>query len=342
MSQHTHSTRTSQPPNIINLTRQLLEKNTYSEECLELANIINQLALAAKLVSREVTKAGLVDILGKTGDTNVQQEQVQKLDVFANNTFIELLRQSPYVKAVGSEEMPELVEFNEFYHQDSQYIVHLDPLDGSSNIDVNVSVGTNFVIFERRDQGDTLTKNDYLQPGKNAVCAGYVVYGSSTMLVYSNGKGVHGFTLDPSIGEFILSHPDIKLPAVSTIYSINESYYAKWSKKLTKHVDSYKNEKNKNGKVRTARYIGSLVADFHRNLLKGGIFLYPADQKHPNGKLRLLYEGIPFAYLIEQAGGYASNGKESVLDIKPQELHQRIPLFIGNKTDVEAVENLEL
>ncbi|MBD3250055.1 MAG: class 1 fructose-bisphosphatase [Candidatus Pacebacteria bacterium] len=327
-------------PNVINLTRHLLEQNTYSEECLELANIINQLALAAKLVSREVTKAGLVDILGTTGETNVQNEQVQKLDVYANNTFIELLKQSPYVKAVGSEELPKLQVFDEFYHQNSDYIVHLDPLDGSSNIDVNISVGTNFVIFRRRDQGEELTKQDYLQPGKNAVCAGYVVYGSSTMLVYSNGKGVHGFTLDPSIGEFILSHPDLKLPEASTIYSINESYAPKWDQAFSDHVASYKSQKNSLGKTRTARYIGSLVADFHRNLLKGGIFLYPADKKHPRGKLRLLYEGIPFAYLIEQAGGAASDGQRPVLEIEPTELHQRIPLFVGNKEDVEKVNQL--
>ncbi len=327
-------------PNVINLTRQLLEQNTYTQESLELANVINQLALAAKLVSREVTKAGLVDILGATGETNCQQEKVQKLDVFANQTFVELLKQSPYVKAVGSEEVKKIIKFNEFYHEKSKYIVHLDPLDGSSNIDVNVSVGTNFVIFKKQSPGQKLGKKDYLQPGRNAVCAGYVVYGSSTMLVYSSGQGVHGFTLDPSIGEFLLSHENMSLPQASTIYSINESYAPKWQKKFREHVADYKKDKNSKGKVRTARYIGSLVADFHRNLLKGGIFLYPADKKHPQGKLRLLYEGIPFAYLIEQAGGAASDGKQAVLDIEPEELHQRIPLFIGNKEDVEAIEKI--
>lgn len=327
-------------PNLTNLTGHLLRQDTYSQQCLELANIINQLTLAAKLVSREVTKAGLVDILGTTGETNVQQEAVQKLDVFANQTFLDLLEQSPYVRAMGSEELAELVVFDETYHQDSQYIVHLDPLDGSSNIDVNVSVGTNFVIFKKQSQGGELGKKDYLQPGKNAVCAGYIVYGSSTMLVYSTGKGVHGFTLDPSIGEFLLSHENMKLPKASTIYSINESYEPKWEQALKKLIAEYKIKPNSLDKIRTARYIGSLVADFHRNLLKGGIFLYPADKKHPNGKLRLLYEGIPFAYLIEQAGGYASDGQQSVLEIEPEELHQRIPLFIGNTEDVKVVEKV--
>ncbi|MBD3279239.1 MAG: class 1 fructose-bisphosphatase [Candidatus Pacebacteria bacterium] len=323
---------------LVNLTRHLLHENTYSRESLELANIINQLVLAAKLVSREVTKAGLVDILGATGEINVQQEEVQKLDVFANTTFIELLKQSPYVKAVGSEEVSDIVVFNQAHHQHSEYIVHLDPLDGCSNIDVNVSVGTNFVIFRRVSKGKKLTKADYLQAGKQAVCAGYFVYGSSTMLVYSTGGGVHGFTLDPSIGEFILSHERLQLPEASTIYSINESYYPKWGQKFRGYVDNLKKDKNTKGKIRTARYIGSLVADFHRNLLKGGIFLYPADKKHPNGKLRLLYEGIPFAYLIKQAGGYASNGQEDVLEIVPKKLHQRIPLFIGNTKDVKEAE----
>ncbi len=326
---------------IINLTKHLLEQNTYSQKSLQLANIINQLTLAAKLVSREVTKAGLVDILGATDQVNVQQEQVQKLDVFANNIFTAVLKQSPYIKAVGSEEVAEMMVFNQAYQQNAEYIVHLDPLDGSSNIDVNVSVGTNFVIFKRLSaSGQKLQKKDYLQPGKNAVCAGYVVYGSSTMLVYSTGQGVHGFTLDPSIGEFLLSHENMTLPQESTIYSVNESYAPNWQSSFKKYVEQIKTEKNSLGKTRTARYIGSLVADFHRNLLKGGIFMYPADSKHPQGKLRLLYEGIPFAYLIEQAGGFASDGQKSVLEIVPEKLHQRIPFFVGNQADVTELERV--
>jgi fructose-1,6-bisphosphatase I len=320
---------------VINLTKHLLEKKTYSQESLELANMINQLSLGAKIVSRTVTKAGLVDVIGTTGRVNVQNEEVKKLDELANSIFLEILDQSPYVKAVGSEEVKDIICFDGKHHQNSDYIVHLDPLDGSSNIDVNVSVGTNFLIFKKKSKGDDLKKSDYLQAGKEAICAGYFVYGSSTMLVYSTGLGVDGFTLDPSIGEFLLSHEDIRLPSKSTIYSVNESYAPIWSRNFKKYVHDLKtSDKQK----RTARYIGSLVADFHRNLLKGGVFMYPSDEKHPNGKLRLLYEGIPFAYLIKQAGGYASDGREDVLEIKPKNLHQRIPFFVGNSSDVTAIE----
>jgi fructose-1,6-bisphosphatase I len=327
-------------PSITNLTAYFLHEHTFSTQSREVAAILNQLVLAAKLVSHQTNRAGLADILGAAGKINVQDEQVQKLDEYAHQIFVELLKQSPFVKAVGSEEESEMIIFDESYHQEAEYIVHLDPLDGSSNIDVNVSVGTNFVIFKKQSQGEKLLTSDYLQPGKNALCAGYVVYGSSTMLVYSTGERVHGFTLDPNLGEFLLSHENMTLPTKSGIYSVNESYQPKWADNFAQHVSKMKTDQDISGKPKTARYIGSLVADFHRNLLKGGIFLYPADKKHPQGKLRLLYEGIPFAFLAKAAGGYASDGQQDVLEIIPQELHQRIPFFVGNRPDVEAVEEL--
>ncbi|NCN06529.1 MAG: class 1 fructose-bisphosphatase [Candidatus Pacebacteria bacterium] len=325
---------------ITNLTNFLFEQHTHSKKSTELGNIISQIVLATKIVSREINRAGLVDILGKTDKINIQKEEVQKLDELANTTFTELLRQSPHVAAVGSEEVDNIVVFTDKIHHTAEYIVHIDPLDGSSNIDVNVSVGTNFVIFKRKSKSGKLQKSDYLQAGKNAICAGYIVYGSSTMLVFSSGKGVHGFTLDPSIGEFLLSHENIHYPAITTIYSVNESYEPKWNDAIKHIVSEYKTSKNHSGKPLSARYIGSLVADFHRNLLKGGIFLYPADNKNPNGKLRLLYEGIPFAFLTQQAGGYSSNGRLDVLEIQPRELHQRIPFFVGTKNEVKHLEKL--
>jgi fructose-1,6-bisphosphatase I len=327
-------------PPITNLTDHLLKAHVFNQRSRELAEILNQIMISAKIVSHKTNRAGLTDILGAAGKTNVQDEEVQKLDEYAHDIFVRLLKQSPYVKAVGSEEEPDLIVFNEGYHDQAEYIVHMDPLDGSSNIDVNVSVGTIFLIYRKQSSGQNLEKSDYLQPGKNAVCAGYVLYGSSTMLAYSTGEGIHGFTLDPNIGEFLLSHENMMLPDKSKIYSVNESYQPKWDQVFADHVSQMKTDQDISGKPKTARYIGSLVADFHRNLLKGGIFLYPADKKHPNGKLRLLYEGIPFAFLIKAAGGYASDGQQDVLEIVPTELHQRIPLFIGNKPDVEMVEKL--
>jgi fructose-1,6-bisphosphatase I len=327
-------------PPITNLTDHLLRAHVFTQQSREIAEILNQIVVSSKLVSHKTNRAGLTDILGAAGKTNVQEEEVQKLDEYAHDVFVRLLKQSPYVKAVGSEEEPDLIVFNEDYHDQAQYIVHLDPLDGSSNIDVNVSVGTNFLVYRKKSSGKKLLESDYLQPGKDAVCAGYVLYGSSTMLVYSTGQGVHGFTLDPNIGEFLLSHENMTLPEKSKIYSVNESYQPKWDKILADHVMQMKTDQDVSGKPKTARYIGSLVADFHRNLLKGGIFLYPADKKHPNGKLRLLYEGIPFAFLIKAAGGYATDGQRDVLEIVPAELHQRIPFFVGNKPDAEKIEKL--
>jgi fructose-1,6-bisphosphatase I len=315
--------------NITTITAHLLDQE-HDQATHELISVINQLVLASKIVSKDINRAGLTAILGSTGSVNIQDEEQQKLDAYADDLFIEILRQSPYVAAVATEEKPDLIPFDDDFHKNGQYIVYMDPIDGSSNIDVNVSIGTNFAIFRRKSSSGPLTKNDYLQPGKNVIAAGYVVYGASTMLVYSIGNGVHGFTLEPSIGEFLLSHPDITIPNKLSYYSINEAYEPKWDAHTQQFVAQLKQDHD----APSARYIGSLVADFHRNLLKGGIYLYPADKKQPQGKLRLLYEAIPFSYLAAQAGGYGSDGKQSILEINPQKIHQRTPLIVGNTKQV--------
>lgn len=303
----------------------------------QLISVINQLVLASKIISREINRAGLTGILGSTGSVNVQQEEQQKLDDYANQLFIELLRQCPFVAAVATEESEDIVIFDDPIHQSQgKYILYVDPIDGSSNIDVNVSVGTNFAVFAKPNDKWPLIPSDYLQPGSQTVAAGYMVYGASTMLVYSIGQGVHGFTLDQSLGEYLLSHTHISIPDKLEVYSINESYSPVWDKPFAQYIEQLKSQPN----PPTARYIGSLVADFHRNLLKGGIYLYPADQQKPEGKLRLMYEAIPFAYLAEQAGGYGSNGQHSILDITPTSIHQRTPLFVGNKKEVIKLEQL--
>lgn len=315
---------------IVNLTSHLLQQQKHSDHAHRVIDIINRIVLGSKMLSRDINRAGLLNILGSAGSVNVQEEDQQKLDVQADTIFIELLRQSPYVTALGSEENEELLIFDDAYHNRAEYIVYLDPIDGSSNIDVNVSVGTNFILFKRLTPANTtLKKKDYLQKGDQAICAGYIVYGASTMLVYSLGFGVDGFTLDASLGEFILSHPRMSYPKESTIYSVNEGNFLHWDTKTQDYVNQLKSDPKM-----TARYIGSLVADFHRNLLKGGIFLYPPDTKKPQGKLRMLYEAIPFAFIAEQAGGAATNGKERILDLLPTEIHQRTPLFIGTKKEV--------
>lgn len=321
---------------LTNLTWHLLQQDT-STDTHSLVSVINQLSLAAKIISGDINRAGLVNILGSTGTINVQDEEQQKLDDYANDVFKELLRQSPYVAAVGTEEDEEMTSFEDDFHRETgQYIVYMDPVDGSSNIDVNVSIGTNFCIFKKPVGEWPLKPEHYLQPGKNVVAAGYVVYGASTMLVYSIGNGVDGLTLDPSIGEFVLSHPQITIPDKQKYYSVNESYSPHWQSELKKYIESLKVQE----KPASARYIGSLVADFHRNLLKGGLYLYPADAKQPQGKLRLMYEGIPFAYLAEQAGGYGSDGHQNILDIVPESIHQRTPFFVGNTAMVQAVEKI--
>ncbi|MBK6343239.1 MAG: class 1 fructose-bisphosphatase [Flavobacteriales bacterium] len=293
----------------------------------ELSQLLTSFRLAGKMVNREVNKAGLAeDILGAQGSENIQGEQQQKLDVYANDLFIRLLRSQGMVCAVASEENDDIVHFD----NGGKYVVTMDPLDGSSNIDVNVSIGTIFSIYRRVSTGDKATMEDFMQPGTAQVAAGYIIYGSSTMLVYTTGHGVNGFTLDPSIGTFCLSHPDMKTPADGKIFSVNEGNLYDFDPAVQRYIDDCKKQKM------SARYIGSLVADFHRNLMKGGIYLYPATSKSPQGKLRLLYEANPLAYLVEQAGGAATNGTTRILDLMPTELHQRCPLYIGSKNMVEG------
>ena len=299
----------------------------------DLTQLLTSIRLAAKLVNREVNKAGLVnEILGETDQhsVNVQGERQQKLDVYANERFINAMRNQGAVCAVASEENDEHIVFDHPVSTGGKYVVAIDPLDGSSNIDVNVSIGTIFSIYRRLDN-DKVTVDDFLQPGNQQVAAGYVVYGSSTMLVYTTGIGVNGFTLDPSIGVFCLSHPNMQIPKDGSIYSVNEGNYFDFPESARNYIDACKRKKM------SARYIGSLVADFHRNLLKGGIYLYPGTTGKPNGKLRLLYEGNPLAMIMEQAGGTATDGKQRILDIQPKELHQRTPLFIGSPAMVEEV-----
>ncbi len=305
----------------------------------ELSRLLTHIGLAAKIINREVNQAGLVDILGEAGRVNIQGEEVQKLDEFANEKFIQALKGSSEVCGIATEESQDIIRFDTEMAKDGKYILCLDPLDGSSNIDVNVSIGTIFSIYRRiSPRGHVAQLEDFLQEGTKQVAAGYIIYGSSTMLVYTTGRGVNGFTLDPSIGEFCLSHPDIKIPLNGKIFSVNEGNYLQFSKGVKKYIDYCKEVDPDTKRPYSARYIGSLVADFHRNLLKGGIFMYPPTQKHPNGKLRLLYEANPMAFIIEQAGGMAVNHKgERILDIKPTDLHQRVPLYIGSRAMVETL-----
>ncbi|MGA1845716.1 class 1 fructose-bisphosphatase [Deferribacter abyssi] len=308
------------------------EQRKYPEATGDFTIILEQIAFAAKIISREVNKAGLINILGKTDSVNVHGEEQQKLDVYANNKMIQALDHIGKVCAMASEEVDEVIHVPQKYPK-GKYVVVFDPLDGSSNIDVNISIGTIFGIYKKVHDGDDGCEKDFLQKGRKLVGAGYVIYGSSTMFVYSTGNGVNGFTLDPSVGEFLLSHPNIKIPEYGKIYSINEANYHRWDDRVRKYVEYIKNFKDRQY---TSRYIGSLVADFHRNLLKGGVFLYPGDSKNPKGKLRLLYEANPLAYIIEQAGGLATDGKEMILDIQPENLHQKTPLIIGSEWEVET------
>lgn len=307
----------------------------------ELSRLLSHIGLAAKVVNREVNKAGLVDILGEIGSINVQGENVKKLDVFADQKFIFALKASSECCGIATEENDEIVSFDTDLAKDGKYIVTIDPLDGSSNIDVNVSIGTIFSIYRRLSSvGHKAELDDFLQEGMRQVAAGYIIYGSSTMMVYTTGRGVNGFTLDPSIGEFCLSHPDIKIPMNGNIYSINEGNYINFPDGVKKYIKYCQVNDKQTNRPFSSRYIGSLVADFHRNLLKGGIFIYPATASYPEGKLRLLYECNPMAFIVEQAGGMATNGERiRILDIKPKSLHQRIPLFIGSRMMVETVEN---
>lgn len=302
--------------------------------------LLHDLILSAKIIDRSVKKAGLLDVLGGTGEVNVQGERVQKLDDFANNVLLYRMERSGTVCAMASEEVPEAVHVSEKFIR-GDYILLFDPLDGSSNIDVNINVGTIFSIHRRKSPASgPVSDADILQAGTEQVAAGYILYGSSTMLVYTTGQGVHGFTLDPSVGEFLLSHPDIRIPEQGTIYSTNESYTCYWDKHACDSLAYFKNPHGRLGHPYSLRYVGSLVADFHRTLLYGGIFMYPADcrdPKKPQGKLRLMYEASPLAFLVEQADGAASDGHRRILELVPDALHMRTPLFIGSPLDVAVV-----
>ena len=305
----------------------------------ELSRLLSSIKIASKIVNREVNKAGIADILGKAGNENVQGEEQMKLDVFANDIFIDALSHREIVCGIASEENEDFIEIkgNENDAHMNNYVVLIDPLDGSSNVDVNVSVGTIFSIYRRVTPAGTPVKmEDFLQKGVNQVAAGYVIYGSSTMLVYTTGNGVNGFTLDPSVGTYFLSHPNMTYPKTGKIYSVNEGNYAKFPQGVKEYIKYCQEEEG--NRPYTSRYIGSLVADFHRNMIKGGIYIYPSYAHAPNGKLRLLYECNPMAFLAEQAGAKATNGFQRILEIEPTSLHQRVPFFCGS---VEMVEKAE-
>ena len=313
-------------------------QNDFSFAKGELTRLLADIGIAAKIVNREVNKAGLVDIIGEYGLENVQGEQQQKLDVYANNQFLSALKAGGEVCGITSEENDDYVSFDGALSRNGKYVVLIDPLDGSSNIDVNVSIGTIFSVHRRLSFSGPATMEDFLQKGTEQVAAGYIIYGSSTMLVYTTGKGVNGFTLDPSIGEFCLSHPDIKIPTEGNIYSINEGNYVHFPDGVKKYIKYCQEEDKATDRPYTSRYIGSLVADFHRNMLKGGLYIYPETGKSPKGKLRLLYECNPLAFIAEQAGGRASNGRQRILEVQPEELHQRTPFYIGSSEMVKKVE----
>lgn len=315
------------------------EERKIPEATGQLSDLLQDIGLACKVISLEVNRAGLIDILGFTGQENVQGEAVKKLDVYSNDILTYIMKEGGHTCAVCSEEEESFIPIDGKYEHKkdfNKYIVHFDPLDGSSNIDANISIGTIFSIYKRVSEEGPGQLIDCLQKGTEQVAAGYVIYGSSTILVYTTGKGVHGFTLDPSVGEFLLSYENMQIPKKSMTYSVNEGNYSKWSKGMKKFVDKMKDHDN--GNKHTSRYVGTFVADFHRNLLYGGIFIYPADEKNKNGKLRLMYEANPLSFIAEQAGGRSSDGKHRILDIKPQSLHQRVPVFIGSEDDVKMAE----
>jgi fructose-1,6-bisphosphatase I len=321
---------------VVTISRFLIDaERRHPEATGAFTSLLHDIALAAKVIGREVNKAGLVDILGAAGDENVHGELVQKLDVFANNVMYRALDHTGLVACLASEENETFIPIPDKFPS-GEYVVIYDPLDGSSNIDVNVSIGTIFSIHRKISTGERGTLEDCLQPGKSQVAAGYILYGSSTILVYSAGAGVHGFTLDPSLGEFILSHPDMRMPEPpKKVYSVNEAYYTRWTRGQQKLVTHLKTEGGFG-----SRYIGSLVADFHRTLLQGGLFMYPGESENPVGKLRLQYEASPMAMIAEQAGGRASTGTMDIMDVQPESLHQRIPLYMGSKSFVDLADEM--
>lgn len=309
----------------------------------ELSTLLRDIGLAAKRTNVEVNKAGLVDILGDAGTTNVHDEEVKKLDLFANNQFMGVLQRGISCAGVASEELDDFVVFDDDISKNSKYVCLFDPLDGSGNIDVNVSIGTIFSIYRRVSPLGTLAiREDFLQRGLEQVAAGYVIYGSSTMLVYATRRGVNGFTLDPSIGEFCLSHPNINCPETGKFYSINHGNFFQYQNCVKKYIERCQNKTPEEGGPYTQRYIGSMVADVHRNLIKGGIFMYPLTKDKPKGKLRLLYECNPFAFIVEVAGGKATDGYRRILEIVPGELHQRTAFFVGSKLMMQELEGCML
>jgi fructose-1,6-bisphosphatase I len=301
----------------------------------ELSRLLRDIGIASKIVNREVNKAGLADVLGETGDVNIQGENVKKLDVFANEQFIAALKAGGEVCAIASEENEHIIPVDSEISKNARYVVAMDPLDGSSNIDVNVSVGTIFSIYRRTTLNGPGTLEDFMQRGTEQVAAGYVIYGSSCMMVYTTGRGVNGFTLDPSIGEFCLSHPHMQTPKSGNVYSVNEGNYLHFPDGVKKYIKYCQEEDKATNRPYSSRYIGSGVADIHRNLITGGIYIYPTTTKSPKGKLRLLYECNPLAFIIEQAGGKATDGKTRILEKDLKELHQRTPLVLGSSEMVE-------
>ena len=319
---------------VVTIERYIIEQERlYPEATGELSGILYDICLAAKMISDKVRRAGLVDVLGATGLDNVQGEDVQKLDVFANETIVKAMDHGGRLCAMASEEEPGIIPIPDGFRC-GKYCLLFDPLDGSSNIDVNVPVGTIFSVVRKITRGTRGEMEDMLQPGRRQVAAGYIIYGSSTMLVYTTGQGAHGFTYDPSIGEFLLSHPDIRIPTTPRYLSVNDAYENQWEEPVRSLMRKYRGLEG-DRKPLSVRYVGSLVADFHRNLLGGGVFCYPKNSRRPNGKLRLLYEANPLAFIVEQAGGAACDGNTRILDVQPTELHQRTPLYIGSKAEVE-------
>lgn len=322
------------------IQRHILEgERLHPEATGELSALLSDLVLAAKIVSLEVNKAGLVGILGFTGSNNIHGEQVKKLDIYAHDMLFKAMDHGGHLCVMASEEEEDIIHIPPHFKK-GKYVLLFDPLDGSSNIDVNISIGTIFSIYRRitPDDGSAGTIEDCLQPGYKQEAAGYIIYGSSTILVYTTGHGVYGFTLDPAVGEFFLSHDNIKIPKKGKIYSINEGNYLYWHPGLKRYIKHLQEEEKKDDRPYSLRYIGSMCADIHRTLFYGGIFMYPADSRSPEGKLRLMYECNPMAFIVEAAGGRASNGRTRILEIQPKSLHERTPVFIGSEEDVKLVE----
>ena len=322
----------------ITLAQFLLEdERRYPEATGEFTSVLMDIALASKMINREVIRAGLVDVLGYTGVENVHGEKVQKLDLFAHQTITRVLGATGQLAVLASEEDENIIPVPEGQPV-GKYVVNFDPLDGSSNINANVNIGTIFSVLPRVTRRGGGTLEDCLQPGLRQLCAGYVMYGSSTMLIYTAGHGVHGFTYEPSVGEYLLSHQNIRIPERGRIYSVNEGNYTQWTDGVKRYVDHLKVDDRPTGRPYSSRYVGSLVADFHRNLLYGGIFLYPGDRKNPRGKLRVLYEAAPLSFIVEEAGGMSSDGERRILELVPTSLHERTPLFLGSPQDVRECE----